>query len=263
MNDTDTRESILGLLAQRLEDPSPPSGVQFVPEEEPTSDLAVTEDEDVIDLTGSFNIDDFQVVRREFFAHLREPSVTFNECKFSVNSACLSKFPDTEYVQVLINPLTKILALWPCEEGAKDAFQWCSISKGKRKPRATTCKLFFAKVVEMMGWNPNHKYKMLGRLVHANEAYLLVFDLASTEVYQKTIKEGTKPKTSRTPVFPIGWQDQFGMPFSEHKQSMQINVFDGYAVYTIKENAPKGTTAANPPRQGDLPPVPQMMGGTS
>ena len=41
---------------------------------------------------------------------------------------------------------------------------------------------------------------------------------------------------SRTPVFPSDWQNQFGLSFEEHRQSMQINVFDGYAVYAIKDD---------------------------
>ena len=51
-----------------------------------------------------------------------------------------------------------------------------------------------------------------------------------------TYVEGAKPKASKTPIFPAGWQNQFGMPFNEHRQSMQINVFDGYAIYAIKDN---------------------------
>ena len=35
---------------------------------------------------------------------------------------------------------------------------------------------------------------------------------------------------SRTPVFPAEWQDQFGVPFEEHRKSLQINIFDNYAV---------------------------------
>ena len=105
------------------------------------------ENEEVIDLGNSFDFDGFQVVRREFFAHMFEPAVSFNNCKFYVNSACLAKFPETDYVQVLINQETRIMALRPCEEGVRDSFAWCSVSKGKRKPKQTTCKLFFAKVV--------------------------------------------------------------------------------------------------------------------
>ena len=89
-----------------------------------------------------------------------------------------------------------------------------------------------------MKWNHHYRYKLLGKLIHANGEYLLAFDLTSTEVYQKTFPEGEKPKTSRTPVFPEGWKDQFGLPFYEHKQSMQINTFEGYAVYAIKDGTP-------------------------
>ena len=49
-------------------------------------------------------------------------------------------------------------------------------------------------------------------------------------------KDGGKPKTARTPVFPAGWKDQFGLPYHEHQKSLQINIFDGYAIYGIKDN---------------------------
>lgn len=192
--------------------------------------------EEIIDLGNNFNFDGFQVVRREFFAHLREPSATFNSCKFSINSACLQRFPNTSSVQVLINKETKIMALMPCPEGAKDSFIWCKESNGKRSPKQATCKLFFAKIVDMMGWNPDYKYKMLGKLIKANGEMLIAFDLSAAEVYQRTFSEDSKPKISRTPYYPAEWQNQFGLPYNEHKQSMQINIFDGYAVYSIKDS---------------------------
>ena len=87
-----------------------------------------------------------------------------------------------------------------------------------------------------MEWNPKFRYKLLGKLIHANGEYLIAFDMTATEVYQRTFPEGEKPKTSRSPVFPAGWQNQFGLPYNEHKQSMQINIFDGYAIYAIKDS---------------------------
>lgn len=195
-------------------------------------------EEDVLELGDDFDFEGFQVVRREFFAHLREPSATFNKCKFNVNAASLARFPHTDYVQVLVNRDTKILALRPCEEGMRDSFLWCGVSRGKRKPKHITCKLFFAKIVSMMDWDPTYRYKILGRLIHANGEYLLAFDLSAAEVYQCKVADDGKIQTSKTPVFPASWQDQFGLPFNEHKQSMQINIFDGYAVYAIKEKGP-------------------------
>ena len=199
---------------------------------------SLSPEDEIIDLGNDFDFDGFQVVRREFFAHLQEPSATFNNCKFSVNSACLKRFPETTSVQVLINKETKVMALMPCPDGAKDSFVWCKLSKGKRAPKSITCKLFFAKIVDMMDWNPNYRYKLLGKIIRANEEMLLAFDLTATETYQKTFSEGEKPKTSRTPVFPAEWQNQFGLPYNEHRQSLQVDIFDGYAVYSIKDVSP-------------------------
>lgn len=204
--------------------------------------------EEILELGDNFDLDGFQVVRREFFAHTNEPAVSFNNCKFYVNSACLSKFPNADYVQVLINRQSRVMALRPCQEGDRDSFAWCGRSKGKRKPKQPTCKLFFAQMVSMMGWDPEYRYKILGRLAHANGEYLLIFDLTATEMYQRV--SGEKPKTSRVPVFPEGWKGQFGLPFQEHRQSMQIDIFDGYAVYAIKNNQMAASNTDGHPEQG-------------
>ena len=153
-----------------------------------------------------------------------------------VNAACLSKFPNASYAQVLISQKKKILALRPCEEGERDSFMWCNNSNNKRKEKTITCKLFFAKLVSLMDWNPNYRYKLLGKLIHANGEYLIAFDLTATEIYRKAKVGEDKTKVSRSPVYPSDWQNQFGLPFNEHKQSLQINIFDGYAIYSIKES---------------------------
>ena len=52
--------------------------------------------DEVLEMAGDFNYDGYQVVRREFFAHINEPSVTFNNYKFYVNTACLNRFPQVD-----------------------------------------------------------------------------------------------------------------------------------------------------------------------
>ena len=222
------------------------------PANNPIQNPALKTTDEIIDMKD-FDFTNYQVVRREFFAHQGEPSITFNQLKFYANAACIKRFPNAEYAQVLINREQKILALRPCEEFSRDSFPWSKISKGKREPKAITCKLFFAKIFDMMGWIPDFRYKLLGKVIHSNGEYLLAFDLTATEVYQKNIKDDEeKPRTSRTPTFPADWQNQFGMPYYEHKQTMQINVFDGYAIYSVKETKKgKSITPALPPANID------------
>ena len=193
-------------------------------------------DDDIIQ-DESFSYAGYQVVRGEFFAHIHEPSITFNQCKVYVNTACVNKLQEVDYVQILVNPIEMKLAVRPCNEDEKDSFRWAGINRktGRKKPRPITCRLFFAKVAELMEWNPDYRYKMLGKLIQSNGENLFIFDLAATEVYQRIQLHGEKPRSSRTPVFPSEWQNQFGLPVEEHKKSLQVNIFDGYAVFGIKD----------------------------
>ena len=180
-----------------------------------------------------FSYDGYQVVRGEFFAHIREPGITFCDCKVNLNTACLRRLPEVDYVQFLVNPQTLKLAVRPCKEDAKDSFLWCNNTNGKRKPRQITCRMFFAKIADLMGWNPHNSYKMLGKIINSGEEYLIIFDLTATEVYQRVQKDGQKPKMSRTPKFPADWQNQFGLPIEEHRKLLQVNIFEGYTVFGV------------------------------
>ena len=196
----------------------------------------------------AFSYDGYQVVRREFFAHVFEPSITFNNCRVSLNTACLNRLPEIDYVQMLVNPNEKKLAVRPSSENEKDSFLWCTTKGTKRKPKQITCRLFFAKVIQLMDWNPDYRYKLLGKLIRSENEHLFIFDLTASEIYQRFLNDGEKPKTSRTPVFPAEWQNQFGLPVEEHRRLLQVNIFEGYTVFGIKD---KPTTAP-----GDIPEEP-------
>jgi len=191
-------------------------------------DIEITVDE-------NFKYDGYQVVRGEFFSHIYEPSITFNKSKISVNTACIRKLPDVEYVQILVNPDEKKLAIRPCQENEKDSFRWRTANTKKLSPKQITCRIFFAKIFALMGWNANHRYKLLGKLIQSGDELLFIFDLNTPEIYQRTLKDGEKEKISRTPTFPEEWKDHFGLPVEDHKKSLQINMFDGYAVFGIQE----------------------------
>ena len=93
---------------------------------EPAVSPANSSSDEVLEMAGDFNYDGYQVVRREFFAHINEPSVTFNNYKFYVNTACLNRFPQVDYVQVLVNQESRILAIRPCRAEDRDACAWCT-----------------------------------------------------------------------------------------------------------------------------------------
>lgn len=183
---------------------------------------------------ADFSYDGYQVVRGEFFAHLFEPSVTLSREKVSVNTACIRKLPEVEFVQFLVNPTEKKLAVKPCEEDVKDSFKWTSGEGKKRKPKHISCRIFFAKIMNLMGWNPEYRYKILGKLIRTDEDLLFIFDLTSAETYG--IRSAGDTSASRTAVYPEAWKNQFGVPVNEHQDTIQVNIFDDYAVFKISRD---------------------------
>lgn len=184
---------------------------------------------------NDFSYEGYQVVRGEFFAHQSEPSITFNQNKVSVNKAAINKLPEVEYVQFLVNSEKKMLLLRACKEDEKDAFRWCREKNGSKVQKKFNCSIFFAKLCELTKWTIDNRYKILGKMIKSNGEYLFVFDLKNAEVYKRISKDGDKPKTSRTPQYPASWDNQFGLSVEEHKKSLQVNMFDGYAVFSMKD----------------------------
>jgi hypothetical protein len=182
-------------------------------------------DEDV-DEVEEFSFNGYQVVRREFYAHTFDAAISFKYDSFTFNTACINKL-DTMYVHLLVNPTEKKMVIRGCDEDAKDAVRWCRFNKklNKRMPRKILCRLFAAKVYDLLNWFGDYKYKLQGNIVKTPEEKLIVFDLTETEVYSPVDKDGV---SKGQVFFPEDWKNSFGMSVEQHHQSLVLNLLDGY-----------------------------------
>lgn len=185
----------------------------------------------------TFSYAGYQITREEFFAHAKEPSLSICGTKLYVNKVCLKKAPDTQRVLVLVSPEQKKIILKPCSEETKDSVPWMT---AKGNIRQVTCKAAFcALITELTGWNLNHRYKMIGKMVRNNGERLFIFDLNAALVYPRKaiLDEDGKVipgKMSREPVYMESWRHQFGLPVEEHERTYAINRFDDYVVISVQ-----------------------------
>lgn len=191
---------------------SPPEQAR-VPGREGFKPLGKEEREEAarIALEAGFSFEGYQVVRREFFSHRFDPTLTIKGNSITFNNSCISKLEQVVYVQILVNPTTEKLVIRPCEEGARDAIRWCVTRDDKRKSRQITCGLFTTKLYDMMGWEAVYRYKLQGTRINYQGEQLYVFDLTSTEAFlpqTKEVDEAGKPKRRRAaPMYPANWRD--------------------------------------------------------
>lgn len=221
-------------------------------------------DQKAIELAKDFSYEGYQVVRRELFAHLREPAVVIRRDSVTFNTACIAGLEDAVYIQILVNQDNKRMVVRKCEENDKDALRWCVAKPDKRKSRKMTNKIFSAMMYEMMGWNLDCRYKILGHKITFEDETIYVFDLMETEIFLdikgKRAKKDTESQAitenannieetatgdtdtersaeeikrkNRIPFYPKEWKDSFGLPVEEHRKALEINMLDGYAEFT-------------------------------
>lgn len=218
-------------------------------------------DQKAIELAEDFSYDGYQVVRRELFAHLREPAVVIRRDSVTFNTACIAGLEDAVYIQILVNQDNKRMVVRKCEENDKDALRWCVAKPDKRKSRKMTNKIFSAMMYEMMGWNLDCRYKILGHKITFEDETIYVFDLMETEIFldikRKKAKKDTESQSTtenannieetassdteeikrknRIPFYPKEWKDSFGLPVEEHRKALEINMLDGYAEFATEK----------------------------
>ena len=221
-------------------------------------------DQKALELAQDFSYDGYQVVRRELFAHLREPAVVIRRDSVTFNTACIAGLEDAVYIQILVNQDNKRMVVRKCEENDKDALRWCIEKPDKRKSRKMSNKLFSAMMYDMMGWNTDCRYKILGhKITHENET-MYIFDLLETEIFmdtkrkkkanpdsvekkeelvtaetdqtpeqnQEEIAAKVARKLNRIPFYPKDWKDSFGLSVEEHKKALETNLTDGYIEFS-------------------------------
>ena len=221
-------------------------------------------DQKALELAQDFSYDGYQVVRRELFAHLREPAVVIRRDSVTFNTACIAGLEDAVYIQILVNQDNKRMVVRKCEENDKDALRWCIEKPDKRKSRKMSNKLFSAMMYDMMGWNTDCRYKILGHKITHEDETMYIFDLPETEIFmdtkrkkkanpdsvekreklvtaetdqtpeqnQEEIAAKVARKLNRIPFYPKDWKDSFGLSVEEHKKALETNLTDGYIEFS-------------------------------
>ncbi len=198
-------------------------------------------DDDIEDV----DIDQYEIVRPEFFSHNYEPAFTVNVDKVTVNAACVRQLPDIDCVQIMVYREEKKLILFPCGED-ETAYRWAREKNGRRYSRPKTGEEFVMMLCSMMDWNPDFRYKILGRKVRAKGKIAFMFDLSVYECHEKVVAQNGKRRSMLHSAF-VDNSGRFGPTYAESKRMLDVKRFDKYTVITISN---KTHTVTEQPAEG-------------
>ena len=197
------------------------------------------------ELENEFSYDGYQVVRKELFAHLRDPAITIRKDSVTFNTACINGMEDVVYIHMMFNKELKRIVVEGCDENDKDALRWCVAKPDKRKSRKMMGRPFSELIYREMGWEEGCRYKILGYRIQFEGKTLYVFDLNVPEVFleKKRKQKMDSVKTSESaPVqaeeqpkantrkgyYPDDIANTFGVSVEQHKEETAFHHMDGY-----------------------------------
>ena len=183
-----------------------------------------------IKVAGSrLNMDGYQQVRAEFFPSLERPYMTIANGKLRFNTACLKKFEDVEYVELLLNTVKNCIAIRPCDKDNPNAIHWGRLREERWVVSTLGCKGLSRTLFDLMSWEDEGKYRFSGQYREQGDNKLLVFELGEP-VITKTVEQIVVPEQpdeeeqdgqqeeivirEQVRVYPPSWTDSFGVPIS-------------------------------------------------
>ena len=186
-------------------------------------------------ITNLRELKSLEVLRTEFASSMFKPKVILSYETISFNKACVKLLPDTRYVNVLIDRAKKRIIILPVNKHAKDALQWCSVTRtGDIRKRQCTAKKFGEKLYDMMQWIKENKYRILAYYQEIEGVRLLVFNLRECEMVVPdfiTTKSGKVIKSGKV-YLPGEYDGGFGMPLVQHSEA---NIVELDANYTLSD----------------------------
>jgi DNA invertase Pin-like site-specific DNA recombinase len=118
------------------------------------------------------NAPDYRLIRLQEIEHKLAAQLTISYKDIIFNSDCISRLPNVEYVEILLHPSERLIAVRPATPDNRNAVLWKSNISS-----ALICPVIFA----LMGWNSMWKYKIIADCFERGYGRILMFNLSDPE----------------------------------------------------------------------------------
>lgn len=177
----------------------------------------------------------YELIRADYFPSNERPAMIITNGKLRFNTACLKKFEDVEYVELLLNTVKNCIAIRPCEKDNPNAIHWGRLREDHWIVSTLSCRGLARTLFDMMSWEDEGQYRFSGEFKVQGENKLLLFELGEP-VITKTVEQIVVPEEAeededeteaeheeivireKVRINPPSWATSFGIPVSYLEQ---------------------------------------------
>jgi len=178
---------------------------------------------------GDLDLRGFEITRSEFFDSFNHPYLKFNRKHIQFNTTIVRKYGEKNYVEFLINPVKRKLAIRPSTKENRNAIQISKPRQGVYFPRPIQTAAFRDTIFALFDWNTEYNYRVSGHLYEQDGESVYIFDAADSEAYIKPqeLLEGEDDSVQALTstgksirAIPEEWITTFGKQFYIHEKSL-------------------------------------------
>lgn len=168
---------------------------------------------------SAFDLDGYQVVRSQFLQLRYEgPVINISNERISFNKFCAQKFDTVAYIQLLLHPVERRIAIRPCKKSDAHSIRWRPNPEKPAYSKTLNCQHFGNALYSIMNWNPDYIYKIRGTWASRGKEQIIVFNLPNAvpaTLLPSDDGEASKVRR-RVELCPEEWDTNFGDGFYEH-----------------------------------------------
>lgn len=177
---------------------------------------------------GEFDYRGYEITRSQFFESQKALCSTFSISGITFMVDCIRKLNGTEFVELLIHPDSRRIAVRPSNKENRNAIKWLRLdNQGLRRPKQLQCTACMKTIFGLLGWNVDCRYRMSGTIIKEEKEAMLMFQAKDAEMLlapqhilteselDKNLEEGqivpfTVGSSKRVVAFPDIWTAGFG-----------------------------------------------------
>lgn len=183
---------------------------------------------------GDFDLRGFEVARTELFDTRDRPVISINNQSIKFNVECVRRYQGKNEMELLINPVTRALALRPAPVDIKYKVVISRKSEGRFIPTDVASTAFSETLYAILGWNQDYRYRIVGSFVGPESGPVVLFDAQRAEAFVKAssipvpaddannlIGAPFMAQGSYIRTIPEAMVNRFGDSFYAHERSMK------------------------------------------
>ncbi|MCC8173182.1 MAG: hypothetical protein LIO65_01950, partial [Odoribacter sp.] len=187
---------------------------------------------------GEFDFRGYEIARSQFFNISDKTFMTVSATNVAFSLGCIRRLNNIQYVEILIYPKKRLLAIRPSDKDKNLSVKWAKRSNGEIISKTISGRAFLNAVYEIFCWNLSWKYRIQGTYYNRDNMPIIIFDISDAEVFISGISEddgsdnnfkehiASISNSGKNIVgYPAEWIDGFGYNFYTHAQVKELENF--------------------------------------